>query len=73
MLKAETPNRTAHSFERAELRGRVLDGRYRIGEVLGIGGTAVDSRRCVRRWQNLVVKVLPQPSSTIRISWVVSR
>ena len=59
MLKAETPNRTAHSFERAELRGRVLDGRYCIGEVLGIGGTAVafEAVRLVDG-ENLVVKVL---------------
>jgi serine/threonine protein kinase len=27
--------------ERSELRGKTLDGRYRIGDVLGIGGTAV--------------------------------
>lgn len=27
--------------ERAELRGKTLDGRYRLGDVLGIGGTAV--------------------------------
>lgn len=27
--------------ERGELRGRTLDGRYRLGDVLGIGGTAV--------------------------------
>jgi serine/threonine-protein kinase len=59
MQKAESPNRTAHSFERAELRGRVLDGRYRIGEVLGIGGTAVafEAVRLVDG-ENLVVKVL---------------
>src|SRR5688572_8240606 len=27
--------------ERAELRGTTLDGKYRLGDVLGIGGTAV--------------------------------
>jgi serine/threonine protein kinase len=27
--------------ERSDLRGRTLDGRYRLGDILGIGGTAV--------------------------------
>ena len=27
--------------ERSELRGRTLDGRYRLRDILGIGGTAV--------------------------------
>ncbi|MBX7191079.1 MAG: serine/threonine protein kinase [Sandaracinaceae bacterium] len=45
--------------ERAEIRGRTLDGRYRVGEVLGIGGTAV-AFEAVRLadGENVVVKVL---------------
>ena len=30
-----------HGTERSELRGKILDGRYKIGDVLGVGGTAV--------------------------------
>ncbi len=45
--------------ERAELRGRILDGRYRVGEVLGIGGTAVafEAER-LEDGEPVVVKVL---------------
>jgi serine/threonine-protein kinase len=29
------------SFERVELRGQILDGRYRIGNAIGMGGTGI--------------------------------
>jgi serine/threonine-protein kinase len=29
------------SFERVELRGQILDGRYRIGNAIGLGGTGI--------------------------------
>lgn len=45
--------------ERAEVRGRILDGRYRVGEVLGIGGTAVAFEAVrLEDGENVVVKVL---------------
>ncbi len=45
--------------ERAEVRGRILDGRYRVGDVLGIGGTAVafEATR-LSDGEDVVVKVL---------------
>lgn len=45
--------------ERAELRGITLDGRYRVGDVLGIGGTAVafEAER-LSDGESVVVKVL---------------
>ncbi len=45
--------------ERSELRGQILDGRYRIGDILGIGGTAVvfDADR-LSDGEPVVVKVL---------------
>ncbi|GAB4195229.1 MAG: hypothetical protein OHK0013_01200 [Sandaracinaceae bacterium] len=47
------------SHERAEIRGRTLDGRYRVGEVLGIGGTAVAFEAVrIADGERVVVKVL---------------
>jgi serine/threonine-protein kinase len=45
--------------ERSELRGKILDGRYRLGDVLGIGGTAVvfEAER-LEDGEQVVVKVL---------------
>lgn len=45
--------------ERSELRGRTLDGRYRLGDILGIGGTAVvfEAER-LSDGEPVVVKVL---------------
>lgn len=50
----------AHApHERAEIRGRILDSRYRVGEVLGIGGTAVAFEAVrLEDGENVVVKVL---------------
>jgi len=45
--------------ERAEIRGKTLDGRYRVGEVLGIGGTAVAFEAIrLSDGESVVVKVL---------------
>ncbi|MCX7808395.1 MAG: serine/threonine protein kinase [Deltaproteobacteria bacterium] len=45
--------------ERAELKGQVLDGRYRINDILGIGGTSIafDALR-LSDGSHVVVKVL---------------
>ncbi|MDH5672200.1 MAG: serine/threonine protein kinase [Myxococcales bacterium] len=44
--------------ERAELRGRILDGRYRLGRRIGIGGTGVVFDATTHDGSRLAVKTL---------------
>jgi serine/threonine protein kinase len=53
-----------------DLEGRILDGRYRLGSLLGVGGMArvyLASDRVLER--QVAVKVLSRPMPRTRCSW----
>ena len=56
---ARTFSPMAASAERSELRGQILDGRYRIGNTIGIGGTGIvfEAER-LATLERVVVKML---------------